>query len=137
VKPLQALKDQGASREVLALEPEPISYHEKWGEKEFLWAKANIPNVPIQYYVGKSAPVIQVEVYDEKNNLVRKIATDGQLGFHLLYWDAKIQTAHPVVKTKRKSASVPTGDLKYAGKGKYKFKFLNGESASEINVEIK
>jgi hypothetical protein len=58
----------------------------------------------------------------------------GTSGFHSLSWDVKVQ--QPGVAKKGKPAE-PTGDLKYAGKGKYKVKFLNGADNSEVTVEIK
>ena len=137
VKPLQALKEGGTATGVLAFEPGPVNHNEKWGEKEFLWDKANVPTVAIQYYVGKPVQTIQVDVYDEKNNVVRKITTDGQLGFHTLHWDLKLQTAGTPVKTKGKSQPAPTGNLKYAEKGKYKIKFSAGLATSEVTVEVK
>ena len=138
VKPLQKLKDGGASKAVLAFEPEAINYNNKWGEKEFLWDKVNEPVVAIRYYVSKPVTVIQVEAYDEKNNLVRKITTDGRSGFQVLHWDVRIQSPTAATKSKSKSKPVSSeGTLKYAEKGKYRFKFINGDAFSEVFVEIK
>jgi photosystem II stability/assembly factor-like uncharacterized protein len=137
VKPLQALKDGGLNKPVLAFGPEPIRYNETWGEKQFPWDKARQPRVEVLYYIGKPSSSIPVELYDEKDNLVRKLVADASRGFHTFTWDVKIQDAAPAAKGKSKTVPQPSGDLKYAGKGKYKLKFLNGTESSEVTVEIK
>ncbi|MFZ6014022.1 MAG: WD40/YVTN/BNR-like repeat-containing protein, partial [Bacteroidota bacterium] len=135
VKPLQALKDGGLNKGILAFEPESIRHNEKWGEKSYPWDKPFLPNVPVIYYVGKPAPNVMVELYDEKNNLIRRITANGSLGFHSIDWDVKV---HEPVASKSKSKAKPqTLSLSYAAKGKYKLRFLNGAESSEVNLEIK
>jgi len=60
---------------------------------------------------------------------VRKLTANGDVGFNSVTWDVKVD-----VFDKRKRA---TGERVYAGKGKYKMKFINGTDSSEIEVEIK
>jgi photosystem II stability/assembly factor-like uncharacterized protein len=135
VKPLQALKDGGHKKAVIAYAPENIRHSERWGEKQFPWSKVNEAKAIVLYYVGKASADLTVEIYNEKNDLVRKLNTSGTTGFHSLSWDVKLQEASQK-KTKGKPAE-PSGELKYAAKGKYKFKFLNGTESSDVTLEIK
>ena len=74
---------------------------------------------------------------DEKNNLVRSLSGVGTTGFHSLSWDLKINEVAPVpARGKAKPAPTPAA-LKYASKGKYKVKFINGSDSSETTVDIK
>jgi hypothetical protein len=59
---------------------------------------------------------------------------DGTLGFHFLTWDVKI---NDVVKEDKAKKPASTSSLKFAGKGKYKIKFVNGSESSEVSIEIK
>jgi hypothetical protein len=135
VKPLQALRDGGVSKPIVAFKanPETLNYNEKWGEKQYEWAKANSPSVSIQYYVGK-AGLVKADVYDDKNTLVRTLEADGTAGFHFLRWDVKI---NEIVKEDKARKQVGSYSAKYAGKGKYKIKFVNGTESSEVSIEIK
>ena len=135
VKPLQALKDGGANKGIIAFSPENMRYNERWGEKQFAWSDVHKPMANVLYYVGKPAHEIVVEVYDEKNNFIRRFTASGELGFHSLRWDVKVQ--EPPKKTKGKTQAQPVGDEKYAGKGKYKLKLVNGSESSEVTLEIK
>ncbi len=135
VKPMQGLKD--VKKSVMAFATESISFSERWGQKQYAWSKENKPSTSILYYIGKPVAEVKVEVYDEKNNLVRSLNGDGTTGFHSLSWDLKINEVAPVpAKGKAKPAPTPA-TLKYAGKGKYKVKFINGADSSETTVEIK
>jgi hypothetical protein len=137
VKPLQALKDDGASKGILAFAPESIRYSERWGQKQFTWSKVNEPETSILYYVGKTAASIKAEIYDEKNNLVRSLSGTGSIGFHSLAWDLKVNDIVPA-PAKGKAKPTPTAPaLKYVAKGKYKVKFINGTENSEVTVEVK
>lgn len=134
VKPLQVLKNP--AKAIQAFTPESIRYNERWGQKPYPWADANEPKVAVLYYVGKAADKINVDVLDEKNNVVRKLTATGEPGFQQLIWDVKVQQAAPPA---RKGTRQPAVDekLMYAGKGKYKLKFYNGTESSEVTVEIK
>lgn len=135
IKPLQSLKD--FNKPIMTFGTETIRFNESWGKKQFAWSKENIPTATILYYVGKPVSEVKVEVYDEKNNLVRSLNANGASGFHSLSWDIKInEQASPPAKGKAKPAPV-TKTLKYAGKGKYKLKFMSGADSSETSVEIK
>ncbi len=136
VKPLQALKDAGKS--IMAFAPESIRHSERWGQKQYPWAVANEPKVNMLYYVGKTAPAVAVEVYDEKKNLVRKLTTSGTTGFQTFTWDIKVNDVLTApAKAKAKSPAPTEPALKYASKGKYTVKFLNGSDSSEVVVEIR
>jgi len=135
VKPLQQLKD--FNKAIMAFAPESIRFSERWGQKQFVWSKENLPSVSILYYIGKPTQEVKVEIYDEKNNLVRSMKTDGSKGFHSLSWDVKIHEAiPPQPKSKIKTTTV-SSSLKYAGKGSYKVKFINGTESNETTIEIK
>jgi photosystem II stability/assembly factor-like uncharacterized protein len=137
VKPLQTLiKNGGFAKSILAFSTEGLRYNERWGEKNYPWDKVNTPAAEIFYYVGKPSGSVGVEVYDDKNNLLRKLSADGSAGFHSFKWDVKIQQAG-AKKGKGTEAPAPTGEAKYAGKGKYKLKFLNGSESSDVTVEVK
>jgi photosystem II stability/assembly factor-like uncharacterized protein len=131
VKPLQALKDP--RKGVQAFAPESIRFSERWGEKSAAWAEPFEPKVSVLYYVGKPATTLTVEIYDEKNALVRKLNAKGEAGFQTWNWDVKVQ---PPVDPKSKSKAADT-TLRYAGKGKYKIRFVNGTETSEVTLEIK
>ena len=137
VKPLQSLmKSGGMNKSILAFNAEGVRYSDRWGEKQYPWDKINLPSSEIMYYVGKPSANVTVEVYDEKNNLLRKLTTDGSAGFHKFKWDVKVQQAG-AKKGKGNETPAPTGDAKFAEKGKYKLKFLNGTDSSDVTVEIK
>lgn len=136
VKPLQSLKDAGKA--VMAFKPEDVRHNERWGQKQADWAKPFEPKASVLYFVGKQAPEIVVEIYDEKKALVRKVNAKGGAGFHSFTWDLKV-TEPAKTSTKKGKTSQPTvaTPLKYAGKGKYSIKFLNGTDTSEVTLEIK
>jgi photosystem II stability/assembly factor-like uncharacterized protein len=136
VKPLQALKEGGNKKAIVAYTPEAVRHSERWGEKQFPWSNVNDAKASVSYYVGQATDNLTAEIYDEKNNLVRKLKASGVPGFHSLPWDVKVQEAAPQKKTKGKPAE-PAGDLKYAAKGKYKVKFIHGAETSEVTLEIK
>jgi hypothetical protein len=137
VKSLQALKTTSTS--VMAFAPESIRFSERWGQKQYPWAEANEPKMSILYYVGKPVDQVKVEVYDEKKALVRQLTTRSNTGFNTFSWDVKIQdgvVASAKVKGKSKTPATEPA-LRYAGKGKYTLKFVNGTDVSEIPIEIK
>lgn len=135
VKPLQALRNP--AKAIQAFAPESIRYNERWGQKPYPWAEAIEPKVSVLYYVGKATDKINVEVLDEKNNVVRKLSATGEPGFQRLVWDVKIQAAPAAPPKKGARQPVSEEKLVYAGKGKYKLKFINGTESSEVMVEIK
>jgi photosystem II stability/assembly factor-like uncharacterized protein len=137
VKPLQALKTTSTS--VMAFAPESIRFSERWGQKQYPWAEANEPKVNILYYVGKPAEQINVEVYNEKKDLIRQMTGPGTAGFQTFKWDVKVNDAlQPTPQKGKAKARVATAPiLKYAGKAKYTIKFSNGTDSSEVQVEIK
>lgn len=131
VKPLQQLRD--ASKPIMAFAPESIRFSENWGERSVGWSKPYEPVVSVLYYVGKPVASIQVEVLDEKKNVLRKTTTSGEAGFATWRWDVKVQSpVDPKAKTK---TAAPT--LRYAGKGKYTLRFSNGTDQHDVTVEIK
>jgi photosystem II stability/assembly factor-like uncharacterized protein len=135
VKPLQSLKNKGHEKAIVAYEPESVRHSEKWGEKTYEWDKPSIPKVDLLYYVGKETTSVNVEVYDDKNRLVKKLAAPGSLGFHTVHWDATVNPpVEPKSKTKR---PIPSPGTSYVAKGKYKIRFLNGAQTSEVNLEVK
>lgn len=134
VKPLQALKD--VSKGIVAYANDGIRYSERWGQKSYSWSTAFEPGTSVLYYVGKAAPTINIEIFDEKNNLVRTLSSTGAAGFHSVSWDLKINEVAPA-PAKGKAKPVATSALKYAGKGKYKIKFTNGAESSEVTFEVK
>jgi len=135
VKPLQALKD--ANKAIVAYANDGIRYSERWGQKSYSWSTAYEPSTSILYYVGKPAATISVEILDEKSNVVRTLTATGAAGFHSVSWDLKINevVAAPAKGKTKPAATTPV--LKYAGKGKYKIKFINGSESSEITFEVK
>jgi hypothetical protein len=137
VKPLQALKTTSTS--VMAFAPESLRFSERWGQKQYPWAEANEPKVSILYYVGKPAEQINVEVYNEKKDLIRQMTGPGAAGFQTFKWDVKVNDAlQPTPQKGKAKARVATAPiLKYAGKAKYTIKFSNGTDSSEVQVEIK
>lgn len=136
VKPLQQLKDGGVTKGVLVFAPTSIRHSTRWGQQSFPWDKVNEPQSTILYYVGKENSAIGVEIYNEKNTLVRKLSTSGSAGFNSFSWDLKIQAAANAPKGKGK-ATAPSPATTYASKGKYKIKLINGTETSETTLEIK
>ncbi len=136
VKPLQVLKDGGVNKGVMAFESESIPHSDTWGEKNFPWSKPNDSFVDFLYYVGKSSPVIQVDIYDDKKNVIKKLSGNGTVGFHTVRWDMTALSI-PAEKIKSKTKKELPPASKYASKGKYTLKFINGSEISEINFEIK
>ncbi len=136
VKPLQMLRNP--AKAIQAFAPESIRHNERWGQKPYPWAEAIEPSLAVLYYVGKPADKINVEIMDEKNNVLRKLSTAGETGFQKFEWDVKVQ-ASPASSSPKKGGRQPAGEekLTYAGKGKYKLKFYNGAESSEVTVEIK
>lgn len=132
VKPLQALRDGGLSKGVVAFSPESVRHSEQWGKRPYNWAPLNQPKASIFYYVGQAGNP-KVEILDEKNNVLRTLSAKGEVGFHTLTWDLQVEEQAPAAKGKAK----PALTRKYAAKGKYKFKFTNGAAVSEVVLEVK
>lgn len=138
VKPLQFLKDGAAGKAVIAFNPDPIRHSDRWGEKQYGWSKPNLPALKVQYYVGKPVDQIQVEIIDEKNNVIRKTQTLGTVGFHFFTWDVKGSAPAQTKNPKAKKADDPvTPAQTFASKGKYKIRFISGTETAEVPVEIK
>jgi hypothetical protein len=136
VKPLQALKEGGAGKAVVAFAPESLRHSDRWGQKQYAWSNTNEPKASLLYYVGKPTQSVRVEIRDEKDVLVRTLEAKGAAGFHTCVWDLKVTTpTTPAKKRPEPAATEPA--LKYAGKGKYKIKLLNGTESSEAVLEIK
>ncbi len=136
VKPLHAINMAGINKGVIAFKPEAIRFNERWGQQTYGWSPAIEPIVTLHYYIGKQAENISIEIYDEKNVVVRKLTATGNAGFNTLNWDVKVSAPAATAK-KGKGTSTPTPELKYAGKGKYKIKFINGADSAEVEFEIK
>jgi photosystem II stability/assembly factor-like uncharacterized protein len=137
VKPLQSFKNGGASKAIVAFNPEPVRHSDRWGEKQFGWSKMNLPELKIQYYVGKPGGQIQVEIMDDKNNVVRKMTAPSSVGFHYLTWDVKVEPVQSKITKGKKADPTPVTQQVFASKGKYKIKFINGTETAEVPVEIK
>ena len=137
VKPLQSLKS--ADKSVMVFSVDNIRFSEEWGEKESAWEKPYLPAANVLYYVGKQTNEIGIEIYDEKKALVRKLTAKGSAGFHTFKWDVKVSgpIATSTSKKSKSTKPVATTPLKYAQKGKYTIKFINGADSSETTVEIK
>jgi photosystem II stability/assembly factor-like uncharacterized protein len=131
VKPLQQLKN---SRGLSVVTPEAVRHNSKWGEKDFPWAKANIPSVNLLYYNGKAGTPIKVEVFDGNKNKVRVFNLPGEPGFNSFRWDLKV--SDPITaKIEKSGKQLPAA--KFAGKGKYTLKFSNRTDVAETVVEVK
>jgi photosystem II stability/assembly factor-like uncharacterized protein len=138
VKPLQAFKNGAMNKAVIAFTPESVRHSDRWGEKQFGWSKTSLPELKVQYYVGKPADQIQVEILDEKNNVVRKMTAPSSVGFHYLTWDVKVNPAQQAKPAKGKKTDAPTtAQQSFAAKGKYKIKFISGTETAEVPVEVK
>jgi photosystem II stability/assembly factor-like uncharacterized protein len=137
VKPLQALKDGGINKGVIAFVPKAIQHSESWGEQQFGWEKVNEPKVEVFYYVGKATQSIQVEVYNEQGKLVRNLTTEGSSGFHSMKWDLKTSPVTVEKAKTKKTVNQAVQPSPYAQKGKYKLKFINGSENSEVTLEVK
>jgi photosystem II stability/assembly factor-like uncharacterized protein len=138
VKPLHAVSKAGINKGVLAFKPEAIRFNERWGQQTYGWSPAFEPTVALHYYVGKQADNISIEIYDDKNVMVRKLTTSGNAGFNRVNWDVKISAPAPAASAKKgKGTTTPATELKYAGKGKYKIKFINGAESAETEIEIR
>ncbi len=133
VKPMQALGEKGLKTTIAAFSSEPIKFNPKWGERDYAWSKVNTPYVDVLYYAG-SKTSLKVEVYDEKNNLVRKWSSDTDTGFQLFRWDLKI--GEPITPKIAKSGKLQPVS-RYASKGKYTVRFASGVVTSDAIVEIK
>ncbi len=139
VKPLQALKQNGQEKAVVSFAPESIRFNDQWGEKRFPWSEAFTPEVLSLYYVGKASPEVSVQIMDENNNVVATRKTTGSAGFNKFKWDVKVDAVTSMSK-KDKTKPTPTSTVppsRYAQKGKYKLKFVNGAENSEVPLEIK
>ncbi|NJN42543.1 MAG: hypothetical protein HC811_10270 [Flammeovirgaceae bacterium] len=135
-KPLQQIAGKNVNKGIMAFAPESIRYSERWGNKSYEWSKAVEPKVHLLYYVGKAASAITIEVYDEKNNLVRSATSTGLAGINVYTWDVKI--TEPATPQKGKSkAPAAEPKTKYAPKGKYKIKMINAGETSEVSWEMK
>lgn len=137
VKPLQQLKDGAHLKNIAAFTPASVRHSERWGQKSYAWDKTFEPRAPIMYYVGKQQSTTVVEIYNDKNVLLRKTSCSGEAGFQTFTWDVKIQEVLTAKKGKANTKSVSTPQLTYASKGKYKIKFVNGSEAAETTLDIK
>jgi hypothetical protein len=138
VKPLQGFKNGGKDKAIVVYNAEPIRHSDRWGEKQFGWSKTNLPEFKLQYYVGKAVDQLQVEILDDKNNVVRTMTASSTLGFHHFSWDVKVTppVAKPV-KGKKDTAVSALSKTQFASKGKYRIKFTAGTETAEVPVEIK
>lgn len=136
VKPLQSIAGKNVNKGVIAFAPESIRFSDRWGKKQYEWSSSFDPKVHVMYYVGKTSASVSMEVYDEKNNLVRSVPGKGNAGINTITWDVKITEAAPVEKGKSKVTPAES-KMKYAAKGKYKLKMVNGADTSEVSWEIK
>jgi photosystem II stability/assembly factor-like uncharacterized protein len=131
VKPLQQLKSLTG---LVAMSPEPVKHSAKWGEKDFAWAKPNIPSVNVLYYNGKAGAPIRVDIFDESKNKVRVLNLPAETGFKSFRWDLRI--SDPITaKLEKSGKQLPA--TKWAGKGKYTLRFSNGTGVTETLVEVK
>lgn len=138
VKPLQGFKNGGMNKAIVAYNAEPIRHSDRWGEKQFGWSKTNLPQLKVQYYVGKPIDQLQVEILDDKNNVVRRMTAAPSVGFHFFTWDVKVDAPAAKPAKGKKSASVSDpAQSPFASKGKYKIKFITGTETAEMPVEIK
>ena len=137
VKPLQALKDGASAKGIVAFKADPVRYSERWGQQMYGWAPALEPSTSFFYYVGKAANEITVEIYDEKNALVRTLKSRADAGFHTLNWDLKIAQAQETAAKRGKNASPSAPVMTYAGRAKYKVRFINGNERAEIDFEVR
>ncbi len=137
VKPLQKLS--ATNKAIVAFQPASIRHSTRWGNKAAEWDTPNEPKVVIQYFVGTATDRINIEILDSEKNVVRKLEASGTKGFNTVAWDVKVASATaPAKKGKPKKESAQTDALlKYADKGKYTIKFMNGTESSEVELEIK
>lgn len=136
VKPIQAVGKAGVDKAILAFDPEDVKHSDRWGEKQYEWVKPNEPKSTVLYYVGKATPFVTLEIYDEKNALVRKLKASGTVGFNSISWDLRIERPAPT-PAKKKKDGVPAAATVYAEKGKYRLKFINGAETAEATLEVK
>lgn len=129
VKPFQQVAGN-TDVAVKIFEVENIRHSEKWGEKQYPYLKSFDPEVDIRYYVGKPTQSVSIEIYNENNDLVRKMEGNGAAGFHKIRWDVKT-TSYGKKKKKDDQES------KYAAKGKYTIKVVNGSESDKTSFEIK
>lgn len=135
VKPLQALKGDNLKKTIVAFAPESIRHSERWGKSQYPWAKPVYPSLEVLYYLSRPSSEVMVEVYNSKNELVRKMKAVNTPGFNTWKWDVKVESA--AGKEKKGKASKTSEGLVYAAKGKYTIRFISGADRSEVSVEIK
>lgn len=132
VKPLQQLKEGGEKKALVAFQPDAIRFSERWGEKQYEWTKANVPQVKVFYYASTKSAV-KVEIMDDKNNVIHQETLNAESGFQYFSWHLKgSKPADP--KAKGKTSVAPPS---YVTKGKYKIKFTAGTSTTETSIEVK
>ncbi|MDN5205068.1 glycosyl hydrolase [Fulvivirgaceae bacterium BMA10] len=133
VKPLQKLAANNLNKGVMAFKPNDLRYSDRWGERRNPYSKPFDPKVSTLYYVGKESNNLEALILDKDNKEVRRLKANGTPGFHTLDWDVKITDQGT---GKRKKGAGPA-KMKYAEKGNYKIKFVNGNDTSEVKLEIK
>ena len=131
VKPFQKLKGDNLAKGVLAFEPGSVRHSKTWGEKRYPYLKPNLPTVDLRYYVERPSQSVGIQIYDDKNNLLRNLEGEGSKGFHALSWDLKVSDK-PLSAKRKKSAP----SMVYAPKGKYTIKFIKGDEVNEVGFEI-
>ncbi len=142
VKPMQALKDGGLSKGIIAFAPQALHYNEKWGKKFYPWLDANVPKVNLMYFVGRNANEITIEILDEKKIVKRKFTSTGAVGFQNVNWDVKVDNNTKAGSIPKKTKATKTtvaseNSMVYATKGKYTIRLTNGTDTSEVSLEIK
>lgn len=132
-KPLQAIAGR-AQQPIMVFSPESIRHSDNWGVKTYPWSKASEPRLEVLYYVGQETKTVVVEVLNSKQEVVRRIETQGAAGFHRWTWDVRVQTP---VASKSRSKAPASPELSYATAGKYTVRMTNGKAQHEVAVEIK
>jgi photosystem II stability/assembly factor-like uncharacterized protein len=133
IRPLQAMKGDSKSNQILVFTPEAVKWNEKWGEKEYEWEKIDLPTIAILFYTNEATEDIQTEIRNEKNDLIRTLKTKSNRGFNKFSWDLKGTTQ--ATDPKNKNAKSTTGT--YVEKGKYKIIMRKGKYTAETFVEVK
>ena len=87
VAPWQSLTPENRNLQVLAFDPEKITYSDSWGEARYPWSKPDLPSVSFNYYVGRATESINVTITDQAGEKVAKLTAPGNKGFNNLSWN--------------------------------------------------
>lgn len=128
VKPLHKVSSQ-REKPILAMETEPVSFSDSWGNRSAPYRNINEPEVQWMYWIGDqsaSQENVTLEVKDNNDKVIKELADEGSYGFNTFSWNLRT-----------KDAEGKDSRPEYLGKGTYTISFEFNGNTDEVTFEVK